>query len=230
MLNPPRLLITPRRLLIAIALLLLAGIAAVVIDRATTAFMRFPQGASLAPVKPSAEAAADSADLSLSFADPPAAVPALDFVDGDGRSMTLADFRGRVILLNVWATWCVPCRKEMPTLDRLQAKLGGADFQVIALSIDRQGMAVVKPFYRDVGLAALGIYIEQSGKATQLLHAVGVPMTLLIDRQGREVARKMGPAEWDSPEMVAIIRRYLDRPPSTHPAALPVEGSQQHAR
>jgi thiol-disulfide isomerase/thioredoxin len=227
--HPARMLITPRRLVIVIALLSLAAVAAFALERAGLAFLRFPQGESLS-VRPPTDAAPGSADLNLSFADPPAAVPALDFVDGDGRSMTLADFRGRVILLNVWATWCVPCRKEMPTLDRLQAKLGGADFQVIALSIDRQGMAVVKPFYRDVGLAALGIYIEQSGKATQLLHAVGVPMTLLIDRQGREVARKMGPAEWDSPEMVAIIRRYLDRPPSTHPAALPVEGSQQHAR
>ena len=230
MLGPRRPVVTPRRIAVAIVLVLLAGIAAFEIGRAGFAFMRFPQGASLSPVKAPAEAAADVADLSLSFADPPAVLPTLDFVDGDGRSMTLADFRGRVILLNVWATWCVPCRKEMPTLDRLQAKLGGSDFQVIALSIDRQGMAVVKPFYRDVGLAALGIYIDQSGKATQLLHAVGVPMTLLIDREGREVARKMGPAEWDSPEMTAIIRRYLDRQPSTQPAALPVEGSQQHAR
>jgi thiol-disulfide isomerase/thioredoxin len=227
--HPARMLITPRRLVIVIALLSLAAVAAFALERAGLAFLRFPQGESLS-VRPPTDAAPGSADLNLSFVDPPAAVPTLDFVDGGGRSMTLADFRGRVILLNVWATWCVPCRKEMPTLDRLQAKLGGADFQVIALSIDRQGMAVVKPFYRDVGLAALGIYIDQSGKATQLLHAVGVPMTLLIDRQGREVARKMGPAEWDSPEMVAIIRRYLDRPPSTHPAALPVEGSQQHAR
>ena len=230
MLNPPPPLITPRRLLIAIALLLLAATAVFEIGRAGLAFMRFPQGASLSPVKPPAAAAADAADLDLSLVDPPAALPALDFVDGDGRSMTLGDFRGRVILLNVWATWCVPCRKEMPTLDRLQAKLGGPDFQVVALSIDRQGMAVVKPFYQDIGLTALGSYLDQSGKATQLLHAVGVPMTLLIDRDGREVARKMGPAEWDSPEIIAMIRRYLDRPPSTQPAALPVEGAQQHAR
>ena len=118
----------------------------------------------------------------------------------------------------------------MPTLNRLQAKLGGPDFQVIALSIDRQGLAVVKPFYREVGLSNLGIYIDQSAKAAQLLHAVGVPMTVLIDREGREVARKMGPAEWDSPDIVAIIRRYLAPQPTTQPATLPVTGAQQGAR
>lgn len=229
MLHPPRLLLTPRNILIAVALVLLAGVAAFEIERAGSAFMRMPRGETASSVRPPSNAVADTPDLSLSFLDPPTAVPALQFVDGDGRSMTLGDFRGRVILLNVWATWCVPCRKEMPTLDRLQARLGGPDFQVIALSIDRQGLAVVKPFYRDVGLTALGIYIDRSGKATQLLHAVGVPITLLIDREGREVARKMGPAEWDSPEMTAIIRRYLEPQPSTQPAMLP-GGPPQHAR
>jgi len=218
-------LLTPRRLVIVIALLSLAVVAAFALERAGLAYLRFPQGESLSSVRPAADAAPGFPDLNLSFADPPAALPALHFADGDGHPTTLADFRGRVILLNVWATWCVPCRKEMPTLDRLQAKLGGPDFQVVALSIDRQGMAVVKPFYRDIGLTALAIYIEQSGKATQLLHAVGVPMTVLIDREGLEVARKMGPAEWDSAEMIAMIRRHLAPPPST-----PASGLQQPAR
>lgn len=227
--HPRRLLVTPRRMIVAIALVVLGGIAAFEIDRAMSAFMRFRPGEGESFATPPVDAAAASVDLSLSFRDPPVAVPVLHFADGDGRPLSLADFKGRVILLNVWATWCVPCRKEMPTLDRLQAKLGGPDFQVIALSIDRQGMAVVQPFYRDVRLAALGIYIDQSGKATQLLHAVGVPMTVLIDRDGREVARKMGPAEWDSPEMIAIIRRYLPPQPSTHRAALPGD-ARHHAR
>lgn len=223
--HPARMLITPRRLFIVIAVLSLAAVAAFELERAVLAFLRFPQGESLSSVRPPADAAPDSPDLNLSVVDPPAALPTLEFVDGDGRSMTLGDFRGRLVLLNVWATWCVPCRKEMPTLDRLQAKLGGPDFQVIALSIDRQGMAVVKPFYHDVGLTRLGIYIDQSGKATQLLHAVGVPMTVLIDRHGREVARKMGPAEWDSAEIIAMIRRHLAPPPST-----PASGPHQQAR
>ena len=215
--------IAPHRVLVAVALLLLASVAAFEIGRASLAFMQMRPGEATA----SPRTAAQSADLSLSFVDPPAAVPALRFVDGDGRAMTLADFHGRVVLLNVWATWCVPCRKEMPTLDRLQAKLGGPGFQVVALSIDRQGAAVVKSFYRELGLAKLGIAIDQSGKATQLLHAVGVPVTLLIDRDGREVARKMGPAEWDSPEMTAIIRRYLAPQRGMQPALLPVDNRSQ---
>ncbi len=228
--GPTRSLITPRRVFVAVGVLLLAGMAAFEIERASLAFMRTHPGEPAPSVTPPSNAVGESSDLSLSIVDPPTAVPALLFVDGYGRAMTLADFRGRVVLLNVWATWCVPCRKEMPTLDRLEAKLGGPDFQVIALSIDRQGLAVVKPFYQELGLTNLGIAVDESGKAAHLLHAVGVPLTLLIDREGREVARKMGPAEWDSPEMTTIIRRYLEPQPGAQPAMLPVGGSQQRTR
>lgn len=136
-------------------------------------------------------------------------MPELQFIDGDGRGLSLADFRGRVVLLNVWATWCVPCRQEMPTLDRLQAKLGSPNFQVVALSIDRAGVSVVKQFYQELGLTALVTYVDQSGKAAGSLGTVGIPTTLLVDRDGQEVARKVGPAEWDSPEVIALIRRQL---------------------
>ena len=228
--DPARMPMTPRRAFIAVALLLLVGAAAFGIERAGVAFLRTPGGEPAASLSPSSDPAAKSSELSFSFLDQPTIVPSLQFIDGDGRSMTLADFRGRVVLLNLWATWYVPCRKEMPALGRLQAKLGGPDFQVVALSIDRQGLAVVKPFYQEVGLTTLGIFVDQSGEATQLLHAVGVPMTLLVDREGHEVARKMGAAEWDSPEMTTIIRRYLEPQPSTQPAMLPVGGSQQRTR
>lgn len=136
-------------------------------------------------------------------------VPELHFVDGDGRAMTLANFRGRAVLLNIWATWCVPCRKEMPTLDRLQAKLGGPEFQVVTLSIDRGGVPVVKQFYEELGLKSLGIYVDQSGQAASALGAVGIPTTLLVDREGREIGRKVGPAEWDSPNVTDVIREHL---------------------
>ena len=151
--------------------------------------------------------------FSFATLDQPRPLPELHFVDGNGQAMTFTDFRGRVVLLNLWATWCVPCRKEMPTLDRLQAKLGGPDFQVVPLSIDRQGLSVVKPFYKELGLKALGIYVDRSGKAASDLGAVGIPTTLLVDRKGRELGRKVGPAEWDSPATVEMIRRYL-KPPS----------------
>jgi len=146
---------------------------------------------------------------SLTLRKTPRPVPLVDFVDGDGRPMTLADFGGRVVLLNIWATWCVPCRKEMPTLDRLEQKMGGSGFQVLPLSIDRQGRAVIEKFYREEGIKALGIYVDRSGKDASRLGVVGLPTTLLIDGRGYELGRKIGAAEWDSPETVALIRRTV---------------------
>lgn len=153
--------------------------------------------------------AASGNPLELSVLDQPRAVPAIHFSDEQGRDVTLADFRGQVVLLNIWATWCVPCRKEMPTLDRLQARLGGENFQVVALSIDRGGIPPVKTFYQQLGLAKLAIYVDPSGSGSRALAIPGVPTTLLIDHEGREVARKMGEAEWDSPEMVSLIQRAI---------------------
>lgn len=131
------------------------------------------------------------------------------FIDGDGRELTLADFRGRVVLLNVWATWCVPCREEMPTLDRLQARLGGEDFQVLPLSIDRAGLEPVRRFYDEIGLRHLGMYLAEDLRAMQALAVVGLPTTLLIDREGREIARLVGPAEWDSPDVVEQLESVI---------------------
>ena len=150
------------------------------------------------------------AEFDFSMLPTPRPLPTLTFLDRDGASKSLADFKGRVVLLNIWATWCVPCRAEMPALDRLQAKLGGQDFEVVALSIDRKGLDVVKPFYAELGLQALGVYIDRSGDAAHALETVGVPTTLLIDREGRELGRKLGPAEWDQPAAVALIQRAIE--------------------
>ena len=134
-------------------------------------------------------------------------VPGLQFQDGDGRTRSLAEFRGRVVLLNIWATWCTPCREEMPALDRLQAKLGGPEFEVVALSIDRQGSDVVRRFFADVGVKSLRIYIDPSAQSMSRLGAVGVPITLLIDREGREIGRRAGPAKWDAAQNIDDLRR-----------------------
>lgn len=148
----------------------------------------------------------------LMFVEVPRPLPTVRFLRGDGRVVTLDEFRGRAVLLNLWATWCVPCRVEMPALDRLQAALGGAAFEVVALSIDRGGPQVVETFYREVGLRSLAVYVDPTGEAARVLGTVGIPTTLLIDREGREVARKTGPAEWDGAEMVGAIRRHLGLP------------------
>ena len=168
------------------------------------------------PGRATATAAASSGDAdgaagAMSPHDTAQPVPELRFEDGDGRPLTLADFRGKVVLLNVWATWCGPCREEMPTLDRLQAALGGPDFEVVALSIDRAGIDPVDRFYAEIGVRHLGRYIDVTGKTARDVGAYGLPTTLLIDREGREVARHVGPAEWDTPAMTAFFREQLSR-------------------
>jgi thiol-disulfide isomerase/thioredoxin len=139
----------------------------------------------------------------------PKPIASIAFEDNQGRPRYLAEFRGKVVLLNIWATWCGPCRREMPSLDRLQGLLAGSDFEVVALSIDRAGLEVVRKFYADVGIRKMAIYIDSSGKATRELATVGVPATLLIDRTGRELGRLVGPAEWDEHEIVQFLKRVI---------------------
>lgn len=143
-------------------------------------------------------------------------VPATRFQDSSGRQLTLADFKGRVVLLNIWATWCSPCRKEMPTLDRLQAALGGPSFEVVALSIDRDGMGIVRSFYDEIHVQSLAVYIDPSADAMQTLSIIGVPTTMLIDASGHEVWRRLGPETWDAPDMVVVVRETIAQatPPS----------------
>ena len=153
--------------------------------------------------------AADGDPFRLSFWPAPRAVPNLNFADGDGRALALADFRGRPVVLNIWATWCVPCRREMPTLERLQANFDKSVLLVLPLSIDRPGAAAVRRFYERLGLKALGVYVDPSGKAADEIDAPGIPTTLLLDREGREIGRKIGPADWDSPAMITLLRERL---------------------
>ena len=137
-------------------------------------------------------------------------IPDLQFEDSAGRAHTLADFKGKFVLLNLWATWCAPCREEMPALDRLQAELGGPRFQVLALSVDQQGPQIARKFFADVGVKSLALYVDRSAQATFKLGAVGLPTTLLVDPAGREIGRHVGPAKWDSPEFVASLRRRME--------------------
>jgi len=144
----------------------------------------------------------------------PRPLPPLGFQDGDGNATDLAQLRGNVVLLNVWATWCPPCRKEMPSLDRLQGQLAGEGLRVVALSIDKgaAGLPAVKAFYASLGIRNLRVYNDPEGNAGFELGAPGVPVTFLIDREGREIGRLTGPAEWDGPEATALIRRHLAAP------------------
>jgi thiol-disulfide isomerase/thioredoxin len=147
--------------------------------------------------------------------EPARAAPPDSFVaigrDGQSRDMTLADFRGKVVVLNLWATWCAPCVREMPALDRLQAALGGEGLVVLALSSDRSGVRAVAPFYADKGLEKLGIYIDTNARLTTTLGVSALPTTLIIDATGRFVGGIEGAAEWDSAAAQALLRYYLQR-------------------
>jgi len=144
------------------------------------------------------------------FRKEPEALPDVKFQDAEGKERTLADWRGKVVLLNLWATWCVPCRKEMPALDRLQQELGSDKFEVVAVSVDRKGIEASRKFLDDTKVGKLALYVDQSTRLISDLKAVGLPATLLIDSQGREIGRLLGPAEWDSEDAKRLIRATLN--------------------
>jgi thiol-disulfide isomerase/thioredoxin len=135
--------------------------------------------------------------------------PAVHFEDDQGQPLSVADFRGKIVLLNVWATWCVPCVKEIPALDHLAAALNGADFAVVAVSIDRKGIDAVRKAFRERGVQRLPIYIDRSGEALRTVRAVGLPASLLLDREGRELGRAAGAAAWDDAETIEFFRRVV---------------------
>ncbi|MEM8812178.1 MAG: TlpA disulfide reductase family protein [Pseudomonadota bacterium] len=145
----------------------------------------------------------------FAVASSPIKVSDLAFKDGDGADMTMADFAGSTILLNLWATWCAPCRHEMPALDRLQAKLGGNRFNVVAVNIDTGGTARPRRFLKEIAAENLGFYADDTMGVFNTLkrrgRAIGMPTTLLIDPQGCEIGTLAGPAEWDSDDAVALI-------------------------
>jgi len=132
-------------------------------------------------------------------------VPELTFLDGEGNERSLEDFQGRVVVLNLWATWCAPCRKEMPSLDNLQANLGSDDFEVVALAVDRGDLTKVLGFYDEIGIENLGVYHDPSAKAGRVLRAPGLPTTLIIGRDGNEIGRVLGDAAWDGEDVAELL-------------------------
>jgi len=139
----------------------------------------------------------------------PLPVPVITFRDGKGQKRGLAEFSGKVVLVNFWATWCGPCRREMPDLDKLQARLGGPKFAVVAISSDRKGLEVVRTFYQENEIQHLDTYIDKTTKAQRAFGAYGLPTSVLIDAKGREVGRLVGPAEWVSAEAIALINEVI---------------------
>jgi len=152
----------------------------------------------------------------VAVANAPKSLPVLAFKDGSGTAKSLADWRGRTALVNLWATWCVPCRKEMPALDALQAKLGGADFEVVSINIDTRDPDKPKDWLKNAGVSTLAYYADNSAKVFQDLKAVGkafgMPTTLIVDPNGCELAYLAGPAEWASGDALKLVTAALRRP------------------
>jgi len=146
----------------------------------------------------------------LTMATAPLKLPDLAFEDADGKPKKLSDWRGKTVLVNLWATWCVPCRREMPALDRLQTKLQGPNFEVVAINIDTRDPEKSKNFLKEANLTRLGFFNDKKAKVFQDLKAIGralgMPTSVLVDGQGCEIATIAGPAEWDSEDAVKLIQ------------------------
>ncbi len=145
----------------------------------------------------------------LTLAPRPQPLPELGFATPEGTKATLADFKGRTVLFNLWATWCVPCRQEMPALDRLQGMLGSKEFAVVTVNIDTARLDRPKAFLNEIGVKNLRLYTDNTAAAFQTLKqagkVLGLPATILIGKDGCEIGTMAGPAQWDSEDALALL-------------------------
>jgi thiol-disulfide isomerase/thioredoxin len=162
-----------------------------------------------APAASGANKLSTGATTTFVFKEPRTPLPDVQFVNGAGKPVTLKDWRGKVVLLNLWATWCSPCRAEMPALDRLEAALGSDKFEVVALAVDKSGLEGASKFLAETKAGKLKLYADPTARQGNELKVIGMPTSILIDAEGREVGRLIGPAEWDSPEARRLIESIL---------------------
>jgi thiol-disulfide isomerase/thioredoxin len=205
-----------------IAVVAWGGVAILAVLAGVYGMGRLRSNAAAAACAPAVETARRIAPLAhgevaaLAVAHTPFLVPDLTFKDADDHDRKLADWRGRTVLLNLWATWCVPCRKEMPALDALQADLGGDKFEVVAINIDTRDAEKPLAFLKDTGVKHLAYYSDQSAKVFQELKlagkAFGMPTTLIVDRSGCEIGAMAGPAEWASADGVKLVSAAIANP------------------
>ena len=158
------------------------------------------------PPQPLSEALLTSDMAAFTLAEPGTPFPNTPFLDKNEEPITIAGFRGKIVLVNLWATWCAPCLKEMPSLDRLQSKLDGDDFLILTISSDRTGSVAVQPFFERTDIVNLTPYYDPRGAVGRAIGTLALPTSVLIDANGFEIGRLVAPAEWDGPEAVALIR------------------------
>jgi thiol-disulfide isomerase/thioredoxin len=186
-------------------LLILCGAALLVLSLRPARIEKIPQ----APTPSLAEGGAGQSLGQFTALTAPLPAPALAFTTRDGASKQLSDFKGKLVLVNLWATWCGPCVEEMPSLDRLQAQLGDK-LTILAISEDRQGETVVAPFLQKNGIQHLAIFLDPKAAATNAFAAQGLPSSYLIARDGTIIGKEEGGATWDDPAMRATLAPYLD--------------------
>jgi thiol-disulfide isomerase/thioredoxin len=150
-----------------------------------------------------------AAELGIVAGDEIHPAPIFSFHDTNGSAVTFTDFHGKVTLVNLWATWCNPCREEMPSLDRLQEILGGQDFQVVAIAVSRDPDSI-RGFYEEFDIQNLDVYIDADARSLYALRLNGIPTTLLIDREGNEIGRILGSRAWDEKQMVGLLTHYVE--------------------
>ncbi len=139
----------------------------------------------------------------------PREVSQIPFTDPEGNEYRLEQWKGKYVLLNFWATWCVPCRREMPALEALQNEFGGENFEVVTIATGRNPLPGIRRFFREIGVTNLPILLDPKQTLGRDMAVFGLPTTMLLDREGREIARVRGDAEWDSESAFAIIRTLI---------------------
>jgi len=162
-------------------------------------------------VGPAEPAYADSFTKRFIPDKPPQAAPMLNFEDVQGHALTLKDFKGRYLLVNLWASWCQPCVHEMPMLDALQSKFSYRQFEILALAEDHEALAAAQAFYSRHGLKNLQVFVDASGQAPSLLGARGLPLTFFIDPSGMEIGRVEGEADWNAPDAVGFVSNWVSK-------------------
>ncbi len=163
-----------------------------------------------------AVAAQDLQDLltgdmrAMAWHDAPQEVPEVTFTDVDGTEMTLDDFSGQYVVLNFWATWCAPCREEMPSLNTLQQELGGDDFRVVTIASGRNPIPAIQRFFDEVGVTDLPVYLDGRQAMTRSMGVFGLPTTVVLDPDGQELGRLRGDADWGGEDALALMTALME--------------------
>lgn len=178
----------------------------------TVLYMALALGANAAIADTSALAAMREGDMKkLNIHSMPQPVPETPFTHQNGENVTLSDFSGKIVVVNFWATWCAPCREEMPMLSELQAELGGEDFEVVTIATGRNAQPAMEKFFDEISVDNLPLHRDQNQQLAREMGVFGLPVTVILDREGREIARLQGDAHWNSDSAKQILQALIDR-------------------